>query len=381
MHMLASEYPRAIEWGERALDLAGRLDAEAVTVHALNNVGTAYLNSGDMERGRAMLQESVQRALAANMPHDACRGRLNLGDGLASLDDYEAARATFEELHAYAARVGAALYGGSSLIELAHLDWIRGSWSASLARRHQILKWLERGQSQAYLEVIASTLFGRQHNDLGQAGAAHHILTGTLSKVRSFDELQMAASHLSELARALVALGLHDEALEIGQELVAAVKRGGYDSRLSALPLLSACYVLKAQADPQPLKTVLATMEDVERKNTRPTCRSISAALFESHGIRALQKNTPGQAIPAFRQAAGLWQELGRPYDQVRSLNELGQILISTGQVAEAREVIDQAHGLVESLAAQLEDFKLKSSFLNTSLVQEIGQAQDALTK
>jgi DNA-binding SARP family transcriptional activator len=66
-HMLWSIKKTLIEWGERALTLAKHLHAEAATVHALNNVGAARLYRSEADRRRAMLQESVRRALEANL--------------------------------------------------------------------------------------------------------------------------------------------------------------------------------------------------------------------------------------------------------------------------------------------------------------------------
>lgn len=50
LHMLASEYTQAIARGEQALDMASGLEAEAVMVHALNNIGVAYAHLGEVDR-------------------------------------------------------------------------------------------------------------------------------------------------------------------------------------------------------------------------------------------------------------------------------------------------------------------------------------------
>jgi tetratricopeptide (TPR) repeat protein len=321
-----------------------------------------------------MLRESVRRALDANMPHDACRGRLNLGEGLASLDYYEEARATFDELHAYAARVSTALYAGSSLVELAQLDWITGRWSDSFARRRQILEWLEQAQSQAYLEVKASSLFGQQHNDLGQAEVAYQILSKTLAKVHSFNELQMAAFHLAELARALVGLGSPEEAIEIVRELVATIKRGGYESRFSTLPLLKACYLFIGHTHPGPINEVMAALLQIEHTNPQSHSKATVAALREGQGV-ALLRNAPHQAVEPLRQAASLWQTLGRPYDRIRALNSLGQALSQTENSREAQAAFAEAHRLIKLLVAQLEDAELKASFLNSRLVGHLAKS------
>ena len=47
LYMLSEDGPEAVQWGERALELAERLGLTEILVHALNNVGTAELLMGD----------------------------------------------------------------------------------------------------------------------------------------------------------------------------------------------------------------------------------------------------------------------------------------------------------------------------------------------
>lgn len=322
-----------------------------------------------------MLQESANRALELGLPHDACRAFLNLGEGLASMDYYDEARATFEKLHAYAARVHTSLYAGSSLVELAQLDWITGRWQAALNYRPQILEWLERGQSLAYVEVIASILFGWQHNNLGQPAAAYEILTKTLPKVRGFDELQMTAPHLGQLARALAGLGLEEEAKQVERELLSAIQRSAYDSRFSTFPLLLVIHQLGAHLDPDLSHDITLTLHGLEQANTRIGSQATAAALYEGRGIISLKQNAPRQAIESLGQAATLWQSLSRPYDQARALNSLGQALLRAGESEQGLVTLNQASQLMQFLAAQLEETELRNSFLNSTLVQAIDTA------
>src|SRR5919204_3477542 len=61
--MVVEEHDEAIAWGNRALELARRLDDDEVLVYALSNIGTAELDAGDpggrskMERAQALAQQ------------------------------------------------------------------------------------------------------------------------------------------------------------------------------------------------------------------------------------------------------------------------------------------------------------------------------------
>jgi DNA-binding CsgD family transcriptional regulator len=79
LHMLHGRYDEAIAWGERALALARQLDKAEIRAHALNNVGTALLFSGDAGGSRHM-EESLAIALARGLHEDAARVYTNYSE-------------------------------------------------------------------------------------------------------------------------------------------------------------------------------------------------------------------------------------------------------------------------------------------------------------
>jgi DNA-binding CsgD family transcriptional regulator len=88
--MLAGDGPRAASWGERAIDLAGRLGETETLAHALNNVGTAELLR-DEAAGQAKLERSLQLALDHGLEEHAARAYTNLGSANIERCQYAAA--------------------------------------------------------------------------------------------------------------------------------------------------------------------------------------------------------------------------------------------------------------------------------------------------
>jgi DNA-binding CsgD family transcriptional regulator len=76
LSMLAQDSRRAIVWGNRALELATKLEDEPTRVHALINIGTARLqvDPGD----EAALLDAFEAADAAGLREDAARALSNL---------------------------------------------------------------------------------------------------------------------------------------------------------------------------------------------------------------------------------------------------------------------------------------------------------------
>jgi hypothetical protein len=75
--MLREDVDGARYWGERAIELATRLEAPQILVHALTNVGTAELQTGE-EQGWARLAQALTLARQEELHDDAGRAYANL---------------------------------------------------------------------------------------------------------------------------------------------------------------------------------------------------------------------------------------------------------------------------------------------------------------
>jgi len=79
LRMLAEDATETVRWGEKAIELARSLGDREVQAHALNNVGTALWQAGDIAEGRARLEQSLDLALADDAHEHAARAYTNLG--------------------------------------------------------------------------------------------------------------------------------------------------------------------------------------------------------------------------------------------------------------------------------------------------------------
>jgi tetratricopeptide (TPR) repeat protein len=373
MHMLASEYDAAIAWGERALALAKQLDAQEVVVHASNNIGVALTNLSSFEQGLALLRESLQQALALNLPHDAARAYVNLGVALTWHGQYAEAETIFDKLLTYATQAGTAVFQGTARAFLTKLNWWQGRWAAAMHHCQELTKWHDEIRGAIMSKVWASTLLGSIYNDLGQPRLARHELEGELNTARSLDEAQTTVPHLGELARSMALLGHEEEAAALIHGLLTLLKRTHSNHANSIPPLLSAFrWSAQNRAKPELLEAASDCLYYLEQIETQLHSQESHAALAEAQGIEALWNKKTAAAIEQFQQAATDWGNLNRPYDQGRVLNLLGQTLLQKEDSRQAQLVFDHAQSIIERLAAQLEDAELRTSFLNSVMVQEI---------
>ena len=91
-HMLNDRMEEAVLWGKRAIALADELGETETRVHALNNVGSALMFSGQ-SGGEAYLEESLALALEHGFHEQAARAYTNYAEACGSLQEVRAGRA------------------------------------------------------------------------------------------------------------------------------------------------------------------------------------------------------------------------------------------------------------------------------------------------
>ena len=373
MHMLASEYGPAIEWGERALALAKRLGAQEVVVHASNNVGVSLTASADPERGLDLLRESLRQSLALNMPHEACRVHVNLGESLVWHGRYAEADTIADSLLAYATQVGTTLFQGVALVHRIQLEWWLGRWAPAMRRCQELSTWREEYSGAQVPRVWASTLLGWIYNDLGRPQLARRVLELGLGTARTIDESQTTVPLLGQLARSLALQGRADEAAALIQELLALLERNPGAHAHDIPPLLAAFrWSIQDRASGESLAAADGCLQHLARIEAQFGSPESRAALAEARGIRALLDAQTAVAREHLQLAAAEWSGLNRPYDQARALTSLGQTLLQVDDRGQAQAAFDLAHAIIAGLAEQLEDAETRAAFLHSALVQEI---------
>ena len=90
MYMLQPNFAKALDWGQRAIDLAERIEAIEALIHALNSVGTVESRLG-LDTQYAKLERSLRMALDAGLADDAARAYNNLAASANERGDHRTA--------------------------------------------------------------------------------------------------------------------------------------------------------------------------------------------------------------------------------------------------------------------------------------------------
>jgi tetratricopeptide (TPR) repeat protein len=368
-HMQVGNHDESINLGEKALAIARRLGAEAIVIQGLCDLGSARSGMGDWE-GLVMEQESLDRALALNRPHDAGRAYIYIGEALKYLGRYEQARNILEDAIAYTRRMHVPYTTAVAETMMAEVDWLTGRWSTAMTHLQQRVGQAHDEQpgnlSQIYLGVVQ----GRLYNDLGQPEKARIILEEALA--RAVSALDPRVALLGELARAEAALGRMAPASSIASEILEWTDQALYLYPNADMALLTICHMPLAFGWATMTDAARSAWEQLERLDGQYRTPATAACRLEGLGWITLAEGNAVQAAASLGQALTGWQELGHPYDQVRVLSGISRALTQAKDHDGIKMTIQQAMGLINSLAAQLEDPALKTSFLASMFVRDI---------
>lgn len=379
MHMLASENEQAVSWSQRAIKLAKRLGAEAVVVHANNAMGPALVSLNDVESGLAILRQNITRARALRLHYEVCCGYINLDGMLKMLGRDEERQPTIEALLVYARDIHAVQYVAAALILLSEADWFRGNWRLALQRWQEIEAWNREYPFSPVIKIHADTLRGMIYNDLNQPQRAYEILTEQLNRVRAIDELLLTMPFLGQLARSTAALGHTAETVGLIQEIVTLTDRTSAAQGERSDLLLLAHHWLLNQAEAHTRELAAQIRNHLERFHKISGTPLSQTVWEEAQAVKVLTDKDIDAARRYLYQVVDGWHNYHRPYDQLRVLIYLVQILWQSNEVDQTQATIDQIYNLTEILAEQIEDNELKNFFLNSPYLQKIQTVQSQI--
>jgi DNA-binding CsgD family transcriptional regulator len=154
--MLADDLAGTRHWGQRAIDLAERLDRPDIQAHALNNVGTVEMLA-DPPLPPDKLIRSLTLARADGDEEHVARALTNLGSGAVSLHDIPQAERWLTDGIDYCTEHDLDSWRLYMLAWRARLDMERGDWATALAEAEEVLR---DSRTTAVTRLIALAVLG-----------------------------------------------------------------------------------------------------------------------------------------------------------------------------------------------------------------------------
>lgn len=310
LHMLADDYGGAVEWGERAIELAEQLDDREILVHALNNVGTAEVGAG---AGPTRLERSLELALEDGLDEHVARAYTNLSTVAVRQRDYDRSEQLLEAGIAYTTERDLdswRLYMTGWRAKV-HLD--RDRWDDAAADAAVVLA---DPQTSAIVQISALAVLGLVRARRGDPNAAE-ALDRALELAVPTGEFQ----RLTQVAAARAELALLAGDLERAAAEARLVDIESVPERWAASEL--AVWVARAGADPPRVEAAEPYARELAGRHAEAAawwsergCRYEAAlAVDTSHDEQLLRKAhddlTELGALPAAALIARRLRELG----------------------------------------------------------------------
>jgi len=165
--MLAAHNAKAIEWGERAIQLARQLGNDEILAHALNNVGMGRSRVvGDA--GWQEVMQSLEISLRQGFPEHVARAYTNLSATAIAQRDYVTASTHLEAGIAYCAERELDAWNLYMRAYRARARFEQSAWAEAMADAEMLLS---RSGSSVPHRVQALTVMGRVLTRRGDEGA------------------------------------------------------------------------------------------------------------------------------------------------------------------------------------------------------------------
>ena len=286
LKMLSDQIVECIHWGEKAIVIARELGDEEILSHALNNVGSVQMQvPAYKKKGIDLLRQSLDLALKNSYHEHAARAYTNLGSGAVKIKDYSLARTILQEGILYCEERELDSWKTYMLSCKARLLLETGCWNEAYCLADMLIK--KEGQAPIVKMgalVVAATIKMRK-------GAE-----AVLPMLMEAKSLAFEAMELQRILPALVALleyewitgttCIEKAAIESAIGLIGQTGNSHINSEFD-------CWLLKTRGQKIPLREL----------------------------AEAYQLATPSSAL----KAAGLWEQLGCPYEQALALFEGGE--------------------------------------------------------
>ncbi len=318
-HLLSM--PEAVATARSAEELARRADDRPARVKALVMLGLAYVNAGEREAARGVLEEARRITRSIGDSRSEAVITTNLGIVYDQTGDSEQAAASYER----ALMLARAEEGRSSRFEANLLNNL-GIWYKNLGQYEKSLEFLEQSLAAAVArqdqdaEALVLNNMGNTQRLLGNHEQSLGLHTRALAAARASGGKQNEARSLNTLGSTYYALGDYPQALQYHRDALA---------------------IRRQLSDPQG-----------------------EASSLDGAGRALHRLGDTGGALDALREALAIRQRIRDQYGETDTLQHLAEVERDQGRLEEARQHVEAAVALDESLRERITSPELRATYI-----------------
>lgn len=357
----------AVEAGERSLAIARELDAREQIALTLNDLWRPYAASGDLRASRACLEEArpLWRELG-DLPM-LCENLSGTSALLGLAGENDEALALSDEAYAIAAEIGNPWGQSYSLLNAYHIDVDRGTLGRAMDRMRECIQLSELA-GFVIPQAVTRAELGAVYANLGDLERGMALA----------DEGLAVATERSEMAVPIVMGSRAEIQLLAGEldEAEATIARSGIERLPGPIHFAAAAHVelLRGRLafgrgdHGRAVQIADMVLEWLRRLGVRPFLPA--ALLLKGRALRA--SGGTAEAETALLEARSEAERLGFGPILWRIDAELSDMAAAGGDAPRAGELRSEARGVIERIAASIDDAGLRSSFLTLPDVEAV---------
>jgi tetratricopeptide (TPR) repeat protein len=356
----------------RAAEASGN---EALRIEALTLIAQRHYGLGTLAEARALLDESIRVARALNHKPTLLGGLAWRGNVHFFQSEYERA----EEMLSEALSLSSELRNGFMVLFcLFFLGLTRGNlgrMSEALATLNEAIE-LGRRNGERYQTLKVPNSIGWIHRELGDLDHAIEHDRAGVEIARQHQVLEAEINSVINLGYDYTQQGKREKSPPAFREAEALLERDGWMRWRFNLRLQAgqAEYWL-AQGNPEQAKEharrLLESASHYEARKYIAVAHKLLAEVAIARGDLTAGETQLNAALDQLR-------EFPAPLVAWRIYATLGRLRLQMGESASAREAFAQAAKIIEQIAANVSDEKLRATFLNSALVREVLEASAA---
>jgi class 3 adenylate cyclase/tetratricopeptide (TPR) repeat protein len=331
-YMLHADVAPAVEWADRALPLAERLDMVPEIADLLNTRATALGFGGRVREGVAVLRGVLDLGTAYGLSYATTRARINLSSIL-SFDDpatgLQIALTGFEDVKRSGDRAQMVVMGVNSVGNAVRV----GEWDLARGVLNDLLAADLAPPDQFLAEAIVTILDALQ----GRPFAA------TLERAEAFARTTDEPGVQSQIGGVRAWLALLDGRLTDARDAAWASTRINPANTTEDMPMAGRAELWAGQAD-----QARETADHLRALGWHG--RAINASLRTIDAGVAALTGEADEAAASYRDAIRQWRDLETPFDL--ALCELDFVRLVGGENPDAKAAVDEARAIFTRLDA-----------------------------
>jgi class 3 adenylate cyclase/tetratricopeptide (TPR) repeat protein len=342
----AGESRPALEWSERALALAERLDLEFERATGLQFRGIARAELGDLDRGLADLREALRLLLERGYGRTTGVAYSNLASILFMARPARESLQAYDEAEDFTTRRGLHYNRTWMLAERAWPLYDLGEWDElidSVERSLRDGERFDRDYARGQLRPLALAWKAHVLIRRGELDSAAALVDDFLQQGRDTRDSQVTGPAVAAAALLAYARGDVDGAVGFVEEFDQALQGRAAWHRARFLPEFVEIYVSGGASE---RAEQLVNSVDVLAGRTQHAVEQARGLLAEAHGEYE-------EAVRRSDAAAAGWQEFGFVFGRAQANAAAGRSLRALGQEAEARRCLEAARRTLAALAAR----------------------------